>query len=1163
MEDSDETRAGLDPSLQETLAGREAARLPQPPESPGPHRILLKPPPGAPGFPVADWDRYAFVSFLGQGGMGRVYLARDKRLGREVAIKFVKLEDARFLARFMAEARAQARVDHPHVCKVFEVGEVEGKVFIAMQHIRGLPLDVAALQLSLEQKVMVLRDAALGVHEAHRVGIIHRDLKPSNILVEQDEDGVDHAYVMDFGLAHEWEADATETGSVLGTPAFMSPEQARGEVAGLDRRADVYSLGATLYQILTGHAAVEGTNALEILSAVSSSDPKPFRALKLDIPRDLEAITLKCLEKDRARRYASAKALAEDLDRFLAGDPVQARPTGLWYRLQRRARKHKQLTAVGTAALVLVLIATGMALKARRDAGRREQLAQQFTEAMAHIESMARYSALSPPHDIRPDLQAVRGHMAELEGAMTRAGDLARGPGHYALGQGHWTLDDPEQARNHLQMAWDAGYRVPRVAYALGLALSQQYRERLLEAQTISRPAQREARLQELATTLRDPLLAFLRQARGADVPSPRYLEAQVAFAEGRLDEALAMLQTLGGLQPWFYEAPLLEGSLLQARAWERWNRGDRDGALAGFEAGRAALARAALVARSSPRVLSALGELEYNAMAMEKYGQGRMAEAFTRGEVPIRQALALQPDHVPSLVLDASLKGNFADYRAGRGEDSEAMAREAVGAAERAMAAGPLRTDARRALGFACYQLGNVQSALDRDPTAALARGLQAFEGLSEEKRDSRTWTNLGLIHQTWASFEASRGQDPAGHLGGAIAAYEHVTRLDAQALPARINLGTCLHQRATLPRAATPEADLEAAARVLEEARALNPQHFVPYFVLGKVRYEQGMRARARGEDPTAHLEAAVALSQQGSAINRQVPNLHLGIAAAQQELAREAWDRGRDPSPLLEATRQTLDRAIAVAPKLSLGHNNLADLMIFQARLRGRPADAEAAARAVRKGLALAPENRELLENLGRLQAVRVELALGTPREPRAELEAGETIFAKVMAMDPTTRTGWQYLGELRVAGALWRARHGKAVAGDFERARQAFQRSLALEPRNQETQLALGRLGWAQATWARSAGGDPGPALQEASSLAEALLKARPDWAEALALRGAIRLIRAELGPEGAREEEASRAAEDLTSALDRNPNLRAGWGEARERARSAAGLSRRP
>src|SRR5664279_5881832 len=283
-------------SQAETFAG-DASAFQSPPRSPRTTQV--------PEFPVQDWDRYEFLGFLGQGGMGMVFRARDRRLGREVAIKFVRLDEDRHVDRFMVEARAQARVDHEHVCKVFEVGEVEGRVFIAMQHIVGASLD-AAPGLSLEQKVIVLRDAARGVHEAHRVGIIHRDLKPSNIMVERTEDGACRTFVMDFGLAREWNQDVTETGSVLGTPAYMSPEQARGEVSRLDRRTDVYSLGATLYHITTGRPPFAGANALEILSAIASADAPPMRSLRLDIPRDLEAITLKCLEKERSRRYDSA-----------------------------------------------------------------------------------------------------------------------------------------------------------------------------------------------------------------------------------------------------------------------------------------------------------------------------------------------------------------------------------------------------------------------------------------------------------------------------------------------------------------------------------------------------------------------------------------------------------------------------------------------------------------------------------------------------------------------------------------------------------------------------------------------------------------------------------------------------------------------------------------
>ncbi len=413
----------------------------------------------APEYPVQDWDRYEFLGLLGQGGMGKVFLARDRKLGREVAIKFVRIEDERHLERFMVEARAQARVDHEHVCKVFEVGEVDGKVFITMQRIAGVSLDEAARGLSLEEKVIILRDAAKGVNEAHRMGIIHRDLKPSNIMVERAEDGSLRTFVMDFGLAREWDQDVTETGSVLGTPSYMSPEQARGEIHQLDRRTDIYSLGATLYHLVTGRPPVSGANALEIISAIGSLEVQPLRVLSLDIPKDLEAITLKCLEKERAHRYASARSLAEDLDRFLAGEPVLARPTGYWYRIQRKLRKHKQLAMLSGAALGVVLVALGMAIKTRHDANQRERLAQQFTEAMGRIESVARYSALSPLHDIRPDLKAVQDEILLLKAAMASAGVPGKRPRELCPGEG--VLDPGRRGEGAGTPADGLGCRLP------------------------------------------------------------------------------------------------------------------------------------------------------------------------------------------------------------------------------------------------------------------------------------------------------------------------------------------------------------------------------------------------------------------------------------------------------------------------------------------------------------------------------------------------------------------------------------------------------------------------------------------------------------------------------------------------------------------------------
>src|SRR3954468_16712176 len=445
---------------------------------------------------LADWSRYQVERLLGSGGMGTVYKAFDPSLGRYVALKFLHRNDDDHTQRFLREARAQARIAHPHVCQVHEVGEVEGRPYIAMQYIDGRSLGEICEELTLDDKVRLVRDVARAVHAAHRTGLIHRDLKPGNILLAREETGEVHPYVVDFGLAMaQDEISLSRTGMISGTPAYISPEQAQGRP--LDRRTDVYSLGVVLYELLAGEPPFTGGNLARVLVRLVQEDPRPLRQAAPAIPEDLETIVAKCLEKDPARRYESARELAEDLDRFLDGETIRARPEGWIYRGGKRIRKNTALAAVSITA-VLALIALGaFSLHAQWQARERARLAQRFGQRIGSFKASMEYVAPQPLHDITPYKRQLQAEMDSIRDEMKEIGPLAEGPGRFALGQGYLSLHQYDPARDQLERAWKADERGPEVAEALGLAFGLSY-ERSLASADRSPSSETRFRLEEI-----------------------------------------------------------------------------------------------------------------------------------------------------------------------------------------------------------------------------------------------------------------------------------------------------------------------------------------------------------------------------------------------------------------------------------------------------------------------------------------------------------------------------------------------------------------------------------------------------------------------------------------------------------------------------------------
>ena len=337
--------------------------------------------------------------------MGVVYKARHEKLKRIVAIKLVlsgQLASEQDVERFHAEARAGAHLDHPGIVPIFEVGQHAGQHYLSMSYVEGQSLAerVSAGPLPSQEAAEIVCQVAQAVAYAHGQGVIHRDLKPANIML--DERG--RPRVTDFGLAKRVsvsESDApggvTVTGQILGTPSFMPPEQAAGNLHDVGPESDVYALGAVLYNLIAGRPPFQAANPIDTVLQVLNQEPVAPRKLNPQVPRDLETICLKCLEKDRSRRYESAEALVGDLRRYVAGQPIQARPVGAANRLWRWACRHRAAAAL--LVLVAVLVA-GFAVGMPTAYSIRNALLQQTVVALGKAEAEALRSRRA---DARPE----------------------------------------------------------------------------------------------------------------------------------------------------------------------------------------------------------------------------------------------------------------------------------------------------------------------------------------------------------------------------------------------------------------------------------------------------------------------------------------------------------------------------------------------------------------------------------------------------------------------------------------------------------------------------------------------------------------------------------------------------------------------------------------
>jgi tetratricopeptide (TPR) repeat protein len=416
---------------------------------------------------VADHDRrdfqgslgdYELLEEIGRGGQGVVFRARQKSLNRTVALKIIGLgqwASKAHIRRFRLEAEAAASLDHPCIVPIYEVDERDGSCYFSMKLIEGSQLDevVNRTPMPVRQAAELMAKVARTVHYAHEHGILHRDIKPGNILL--DVKGEPH--LTDFGLARllESESTVTRTLEVLGTPSYMAPEQAAGNnpaTAGLTSATDVYGLGAVLYQLLTGHPPFVGGTTYETIKLVLETEPRQPRLWNPKIDRDLSTICLKCLEKDPARRYDSALALAEDLERWLRHEPIRARHTGVFTRGKKWLRRNP------TTAAFIMVIAVGLAgvlwglsrVQEQRALVRRAKLSEQEKARLEaeQTNNPAAYNAYLRARAF-PGWWQQEGAIQLFQEAVKLDPNFVQAWAYLSIGQstGYWLGTDPSPAR--------------------------------------------------------------------------------------------------------------------------------------------------------------------------------------------------------------------------------------------------------------------------------------------------------------------------------------------------------------------------------------------------------------------------------------------------------------------------------------------------------------------------------------------------------------------------------------------------------------------------------------------------------------------------------------------------------------------------------------------